>query len=64
MSAVYSLRKIYGTAAVLATISVIGLIFGLFGEGVWDAGSWIALAVPLSVIAWKIARSIWRVQIR
>jgi hypothetical protein len=59
MSAVYSLRKIYGSATILAAITLTGLIFGLFGEGIWDAVSWSALSVPLFVIAWKIARSIW-----
>jgi hypothetical protein len=64
MSATYSFRKVYGSAAALAAITLIGLIFGLFGKGIWDAVSWIALAVPLSVMTWKIARSIWGVQIR
>jgi hypothetical protein len=64
MSAAYSFRKVYGSAAILAAISVIGLIFGLFGEGIWDAVSWISLAIPLAVIVWKIARSRWDEQVR
>jgi len=50
-------RKIYGSAAVLAAITAAGLLSALFGDGLWDAVSWVALAVPLFVIVWKINRS-------
>ena len=52
-----SFRKIYGSASVLAAITGSGLLSALFGDGLWDAASWIALAVPLFVIVWKITRS-------
>lgn len=51
-----SFRKIYGSASVLAAITGAGLLSALFGDGLWDAASWIALAVPLFAIVWKIAR--------
>ncbi len=52
-----SFRKIYGSASVLAALTGAGLLSGLFGDGLWDAASWVALAVPLFVVLWKIARS-------
>lgn len=33
----------------LAVISSIGLLSALNGEGIWDALSWLALAIPLIV---------------
>lgn len=41
---------------VLAAIPIYGLLSALLGDGVWDALSWVALAVPLVVIAWKFSR--------
>jgi hypothetical protein len=52
-----SFRKIYGSASVLAALTGAGLLSALFGDGLWDAVSWVALAVPLFVILWKITRS-------
>ncbi len=48
-----SFRQIYGPAIVLAAITLYGLLSALWGDGIWDALSWIALAIPLFVIAWK-----------
>jgi hypothetical protein len=53
MSQTYSFRKVYGPACVLAAVTAYGLLSALFGDGLWDELSWIALAVPLAVIAWK-----------
>lgn len=49
----FSFRQIYGPAMILAAITLYGLFSALLGDGVWDAFSWIALAVPLSVIVLK-----------
>ena len=57
MSTHYSFSKIYGTASVLAAITSAGLLSALFGDDLWDVASWIALAVPLFVVVWKITRS-------
>lgn len=57
MNAHNGFRKIYGSAAVLAAITGSGLLSALFGDGLWDAASWLALAVPLFVIVWKITQS-------
>lgn len=43
--------QVYRWPAMLAAITVAGLLFALFGDGVWDAISWILLAIPLVVIA-------------
>ncbi len=48
-----SFRQIYGPAIVLAAITIYGLLSALLGDGIWDAFSWIALAIPLFVIALK-----------
>jgi len=36
---------------VLAIASCVGLISALVGDGIWDVLSWIALGLPLVVIA-------------
>jgi len=48
-----SFCRVYGAASIVALITVYGLLSALFGDGIWDELSWIALAVPLAVIAWK-----------
>lgn len=50
----FPFRKVYGPALVLAAITLYGLLFALLGDGVWDGLSWVALAIPLLVIAWKV----------
>jgi hypothetical protein len=57
MSHSLSVRKVYGPAIVLASITVSGLLSALFGDGIWDKLSWIALAIPLAVIMWKYSRA-------
>lgn len=43
---------------VLAGSTMVGLIAALLGEGgAWWAVSWIGVAAPLLVAAWKIVRS-------
>lgn len=43
---------------VLAAATVVGLIAALLGEGgAWWVASWIGVAAPLLVAAWKIVRS-------
>ncbi len=57
MSQPFPFRKVYGAAIVLAVITLYGLISALFGDGVWDELSWVALAIPLLVIVWKYSRA-------
>ena len=53
MSQPHSFREVYGASCILAAITACGLISALLGDGVWDELSWVALAIPLAVIAWK-----------
>ena len=59
MSHPFPFRKVYGPAIVIAGITLGGVLSALFGDGVWDELSWVALAVPLVVLAWsyKIGRA-------
>jgi len=56
MSQSFPFRKVYGPAIILALITIYGLLSALLGDGVWDELSWVALAIPLSVIAWKYSQ--------
>ena len=46
-----TLRQIFLVPAIIALIVAFGLISALLGDGVWDAASWVALALPLAVTA-------------
>ncbi len=58
MSRTFSLRKVYGPVAWIGIVTLYGLLSALFGDGIWDELSWIALSIPLLVIAWKCGRSV------
>ena len=40
--------------AVLAAMSLLGLISALLGDGVFDVVAWLAAGAPAAVIAWAI----------
>jgi hypothetical protein len=40
----------------LAVVSAVGLLSALLGDGIWDIVSWVALATPVIVIVWYLAR--------
>ena len=61
MSRSFSFRKVYGSAVVIAAITLFGLLSALFGDGVWDELSWVALAIPLAVIVCNYGRAKRRV---
>lgn len=44
-----SLWAVFRWPAVLAVISIVGLLAALLGDGAWDAMSWIALAIPVAI---------------
>ena len=48
--------SIYGAPTVLALVTLVGLISGVLGDGVWDAISWLGLGIPIAVIAWFVLR--------
>ena len=56
MSHPFPFRKVYGPAIVIAGITLGGVLSALFGDGVWDELSWVALAVPLVVLAWSYSK--------
>ncbi|MGH7966300.1 MAG: hypothetical protein ACRERD_31495 [Candidatus Binatia bacterium] len=49
MSAILSKKQIWGAPLALGVASALGLIAALLADGLWDAVSWIALAVPIAV---------------
>lgn len=49
-----SFRRIYGPAVFLGILTIGGLLSALFGDGIWNVLSWIALAIPLIVIVWWV----------
>lgn len=49
-----SSREIFRWPVMIGLVTAIGLASALFGDESWDILSWIALSVPLAVIAWKL----------
>lgn len=48
------LRAIFAIPLLLALASVAGLVIALTGDGLRDAASWIALAVPVLAVGWAM----------
>jgi hypothetical protein len=48
--------QVFGVPALLALVSVVGLLSALLGDGVWDAVSWVGLGALIAVIGWHVAR--------
>jgi membrane protein implicated in regulation of membrane protease activity len=57
MKSSFPFRKVYGPAIIIAAITIYGLLSALFGDGIWDEVSWVALSIPLAVIVWKYSRA-------
>jgi len=51
-----SLRQIFAIPLLLALLGAVGLVSALVGDGVWDALSWLTLAVPIAIGAYCFAR--------
>lgn len=51
-----SLRQIFTMPLVLACIIGFGLLCALFGDGIWNVLSWVAMSVPLVVIAYHVLK--------
>jgi hypothetical protein len=47
-----ALGRIFAIPIVLNALAATGLAAGLFGDGMFDAMSWLLLALPLLVAAW------------
>lgn len=48
------LRRTFGTPAIIALASIVGLVSALIGDGVFDAISWIALGTVIGVVMWAV----------
>jgi hypothetical protein len=48
-------ENVYRLPWLLAVLSVVGLLSALFGDGLWDFASWVALSVPLYFLAARLA---------
>ena len=46
----------WGWPLLLAAITLVGLASGILGDGIWDYISWVALSIPLLVVANKVWR--------
>lgn len=44
--------QIFLIPAIIAVVIAFGLVSALLGDGVWDALSWLALLLPVVVIAY------------
>ena len=51
MSHILSRRQIWGPPVLLGVLSLVGLVAALVADGVGDALSWAALALPVAVCA-------------
>lgn len=51
-----SITQIFLAPVVISAVIAFGLISALLGDGIWDQASWLALAVPLVVIAFYVSR--------
>jgi hypothetical protein len=52
------LVRVFGIPALLALVTVFGLLSALLGQGgVWHVLAWIALSLPLGVLVWHLIRS-------
>ena len=45
---------IFAVPMVIAAVSIIGLVSALTGDGIRDALSWVALAVPVAAVGWAM----------
>jgi len=57
MNSSFPFRKVYGAAIIIAVITIYGLLSALFGDGLWDEVSWVALSIPLAIIVWNYSRA-------
>ena len=48
------LRAIFALPLLLALVSIVGLVVALTGDGLRDAASWAALAIPVCAVGWAM----------
>jgi len=50
----FTLTAIFAIPAIVAALSLFGLVAALIGDGVWDALGSLTLGVSLLVLAWAL----------
>lgn len=53
----HSAARTLAIPAVLAVVSLVGLVAGLLGEQGWDYLAWFGIGLPLAVIGVALARA-------
>ena len=49
-----NLAKIYRVPALLAALSIVGLLSALLADGIWDALSWLCLGAVVATAGWFV----------
>lgn len=45
-------KRMWGVPILIGIVTAVGLISALLGDGMWDALSAVALAIPVTVAGW------------
>jgi hypothetical protein len=48
------LGAIFAIPAIVAALSLFGLVAALIGDGVWDVVGWLTLGVSIVVLVWAL----------
>jgi hypothetical protein len=48
------LAAILGVPAVIAGLSLFGLVAALIGDGAWDSAGWLGLLAPVAAVLWAV----------
>jgi hypothetical protein len=51
-----TLRQIFAAPLVIGILSTVGLLAALIGDNVWDAVSWVSLAIPCMLFVFFVYR--------
>jgi hypothetical protein len=51
-----SLAQVFLAPIVISCVVAFGLISALLGDEIWDAASWVALGLPLAIVAISLLR--------
>ena len=49
-----NLVAVFAVPAVVAALSLFGLIVALIGDGVWDVIGWLTLGLSVAVLGWAL----------
>lgn len=53
----HSTLRVWAAPVALALLTSLGLLAALFGDGLWNAVSWVALGIPVAVSAWALGKA-------